>query len=70
MQILTIIVFLPGIIWESITPIPAVTYFQYSCLVAILFTCILIALYAGYRLLSTIHSITVETQLYYTLKLV
>jgi hypothetical protein len=47
MEVITIVLLLPSIIWESIQPIPASVYFLEFSLVFILISCITLSIYAG-----------------------
>ena len=64
MEIATVVVLLPAIIWESITPIPASVYFLEMSVIFFIISCIVLSLYAGIRLLKSLKELTFDTKLY------
>jgi hypothetical protein len=47
MEVATIVVLVPAIVWESITPVPGSVYFLEFGIIFFIISCITLSLYAG-----------------------
>ena len=64
MMAVTIVLLLPAIVWESITPIPASVYFLNFTFVFLLINCISLSLYGGWKLYTMLRQTEIESKVY------